>query len=804
MLKLLKYLCLIFLMTAVCLVYAADDVKVYIAPEEILEEEDGTLNIALPVESSVPDISLPKVEGLQWTESRGSSRQITLINGKQSGTLTLQFGFTPTRTGKITIPAFEISLKSGKTVTKPLTFEVRKAPDYSAGADVSNAMAFARLAFSEQERKTYYAGEKISVELRIFVRAPFALTGSPQGSIIAEPNDAAKIHDDSAMLRQKVLTLNNRQFFCYFLRKNITLQKAGTLQIKTRLKLTISDDNYGFFGDIRKHTVSATLPVTVSELPAPPADDVTFSGLIGTDFSIKPDLSPAPFTAGEPLTLKMTLQGKANFSMFRLPDIQLENFRVYSPEVNPEKDAAKISVTLLPLKSGKIPLNFNFSVFDRETAKYQKFGFSDTLDIKPGNTVTMPAAASTPLPATVPATEPQENSIPDDIGYLMPDSPTLTLPLIRNAVFPCSAFVIAAVLIFLVFLLVYIRKRTLEKDPEYGERMAALAKKKNLLKRLKNMPETGPDSALTEDLTAYLNAVLSLAPGTSLSEIADKIENRYPELAEGLHVIAATAWSPLNTGNQFGDAFRKKILKALAKLSIILLTFCLCIHATADEKTAAAAYDKGDYKTALQEYQKNIQSCQSSAAANANIAKCCYRMNDLPRALVFYERAHLLAPRNAAIRNELNLVRRKLELQEAYLLRSPADLPTFILRFLRADEWCILAAIFLLLTAVSAGCALIMRKRLPRILAILAAVFMTAALLAAFYQNRNENRENRAVSVNPTVLKNLPTDTSDNGLNLPAGTLVTISEERAEMTRVLVGNREGWVRSADLMMFRQK
>lgn len=59
------------------------------------------------------------------------------------------------------------------------------------------------------------------------------------------------------------------------------------------------------------------------------------------------------------------------------------------------------------------------------------------------------------------------------------------------------------------------------------------------------------------------------------------------------------------------------------------------------------------------------------------MGNCLYKLGDLPRALICYERASRLAPRDSDILENLNLVRRKLGLPEKYLIASPADIPPY-------------------------------------------------------------------------------------------------------------------------------
>jgi tetratricopeptide (TPR) repeat protein len=81
----------------------------------------------------------------------------------------------------------------------------------------------------------------------------------------------------------------------------------------------------------------------------------------------------------------------------------------------------------------------------------------------------------------------------------------------------------------------------------------------------------------------------------------------------------------------------------------LLLLLALPLFSRADENTALfdrgnTAFAKGNYQQAANDYQKIIDGGYQSAAVFFNLGNAYYRLGDLPSSLLYYEKAHKLAP----------------------------------------------------------------------------------------------------------------------------------------------------------------
>lgn len=100
-------------------------------------------------------------------------------------------------------------------------------------------------------------------------------------------------------------------------------------------------------------------------------------------------------------------------------------------------------------------------------------------------------------------------------------------------------------------------------------------------------------------------------------------------------------------------------LLALLSLSVPLLLSAMSRpEADALVTEANTAYAAGEYARALALYD-SVRTEYGSAALHYNIGNCHFKLNDIPRAILFYERALRLAPAANDIQANLELARQQ-------------------------------------------------------------------------------------------------------------------------------------------------
>jgi tetratricopeptide (TPR) repeat protein len=118
---------------------------------------------------------------------------------------------------------------------------------------------------------------------------------------------------------------------------------------------------------------------------------------------------------------------------------------------------------------------------------------------------------------------------------------------------------------------------------------------------------------------------------------------------------------------------------------ILLVWFALLAGGRADDlEQANRRFQAGDFAAAATTYQNLIDSSGPSAALLYNLANSQYRMGDYGPAILSYERAKLLAPRDPDLRVNLSLARKAAAVfdQSRYGPRVGA-----VISYLSRNEW---------------------------------------------------------------------------------------------------------------------
>ena len=429
---------------------AAPSIDATIEPQQIEVGESARLTI-LTSGSGTLSVTLPVVSGLEFRVV-GQSRQIQIINGAKIESTSTIIRVTAEEPGVFTIP--------GLTPTSP-PLVLRVNPSRGGGSSSllgngaspglgalvpgsSNAngirltpdgSAFVHL---EMPKHEIYVGESVPVEVQVGMRDGFAasINGLPQlnsgdftlNNLSRQPEHAAK-------------AIDGKPFTVYTWRSVLAAVKPGTYSLTFEAPVTVRvrtrpqrdsmlDDLLGdpflqnIFGTTVPKNVIVTSPAAaVKVLPLPtqgrPPD---FGGAVGT-FKISADLSASKNTAGDPLTLRMHVNGAGNFDRVESSMLRGDGqWKTYEPKAtfNPAdpigyRGEKIFEQPLIASQPGThtVPA-LNFSYFDPGTRRYE------TAHSSPLNVAVSPAADSTanePPPPANAAGAPADESH----GGLRPD-----------------------------------------------------------------------------------------------------------------------------------------------------------------------------------------------------------------------------------------------------------------------------------------------------------------------------------------------------------------------------------------------
>lgn len=219
-------------------------------------------------------------------------------------------------------------------------------------------------------------------------------------------------------------------------------------------------------------------------------------------------------------------------------------------------------------------------------------------------------------------------------------------------------------------------------------------------------------------------------------------------------------------------------------------------------RQARQSYDAGDYQKAITLYQKVLQQGQESAALHYNLGNAYFKMNAIGEAILHYEKAKRLAPRDRDIQFNLKVAR--LHVQD----RITAPEPSVFMRifnglkyFLNLNElgW-VTAVLFLIGSLLFAlwriGPDSRLRTLLSRVLVGWLVLFLLVApLLLSRTLEAHQNTEG-IVLTQEVKARSAPQDMSTEVFILHEGTKLQVEDTQYNWYKIkLPDEKEGWVHS---------
>jgi len=211
-------------------------------------------------------------------------------------------------------------------------------------------------------------------------------------------------------------------------------------------------------------------------------------------------------------------------------------------------------------------------------------------------------------------------------------------------------------------------------------------------------------------------------------------------------------------------------------------------------------YMDREYGKAIFCYDLVVSLGYKSASLFYNLGNAYYKRNDLPRAILYYEKARLLAPRDEDIRQNLAIANTR-------IIDKIDTIPEFFLKrwmnglagSLTPDQWALvslflfalaLGMLFLYATGIRYGI-----RKTGFITAVFMIVFSLASLMLMFNRKQFIKHSRGAIVMQPVVnVKSSPDNQGTNVFLLHEGTRVTLmdSVQQWKEIRIPDGNK-GWV-----------
>lgn len=273
---------------------------------------------------------IPKIDGLTIDYAGPShNRNIQIINGRhtESNVTIHQYNIVPEKVGTYKIPPIEFQINGKTCHTKSIQLTVSKGVDYSQYAFLQ-----VRIPKQETKQKTYL-GEVFPINIHLY----YALSSkyleerptiSSDGFVITEADQPS----------QRQVSRNNRIYNRVTFTCLARAVKTGELTIgpvvwkvpllfrdNSRRRRSLLDSPFfsdPFFNNdtIRRDVTLRSEPAQINALPLPVKERPnSFNGAIGNYSHMKVEVSPTTVTAGDPVTITMTIYGEGALETLSMP-----------------------------------------------------------------------------------------------------------------------------------------------------------------------------------------------------------------------------------------------------------------------------------------------------------------------------------------------------------------------------------------------------------------------------------------------------------------------------------------------------
>ncbi len=245
--------------------------------------------------------------------------------------------------------------------------------------------------------------------------------------------------------------------------------------------------------------------------------------------------------------------------------------------------------------------------------------------------------------------------------------------------------------------------------------------------------------------------------------------------------------------------------KLVVIISLSLLALGLHAQTVVQEKLmeqANQSYSSADYKSAASQYESILASGYESAGLYFNLGNTYFKMNDIPAAILYYEKARKLDPTDDNIRFNLGLANSK-------IIDKMEPLPEFFLKtwwksardFFSSDQWAkfgilgFILALFSLSFFIISGSVFL--RKISFWVGILMLAFMSVSLMFSLSGYREYSSKSSAIIFTPTVtVKSSPSDASVDLFVIHEGTKVVITDRVDGWSEVHLANGNvGWVKT---------
>lgn len=379
----------IFLLNAYCF---AEDVRFEVTVDKTRVGVGETIYLSLNFygTQSVATPYFPGVDGFDW-QYLGPSKKTSIINGVVSSSITHRYRLKALRDGEFKIPAFTIQYRGKSYTSEAITVKVVSAATRlqgAQGAATTKAQGLEERLFItiESDKRKAYVNELIPISVKLYANSltvkdiqypelthdgffmdEFKQPKQYQKSVGGVLHNVIEFNTNISATRAGELELGPAELVC----KILIREKTSRRSTPFFFDFGFDDD---FFGAYKTYPMTLEAPeisITAVSLPEEGKPD-NFSGALG-DYSFSVYSDAQEVQIGDPITLKMKIQGEGNMKTVIAPLLEFgDDFKVYEPEISQVGNLKIFEQIIIPTNDriDEIP-QIDFSFFDPKSSKYK-------------------------------------------------------------------------------------------------------------------------------------------------------------------------------------------------------------------------------------------------------------------------------------------------------------------------------------------------------------------------------------------------------------------------------------------------
>lgn len=246
-------------------------------------------------------------------------------------------------------------------------------------------------------------------------------------------------------------------------------------------------------------------------------------------------------------------------------------------------------------------------------------------------------------------------------------------------------------------------------------------------------------------------------------------------------------------------------------LTFLLLWFSLLTFAQNETlfNSGTEAYNQGDYNKAIDNYLKILENGQHSAELYYNLGNSYYKLNQIAPSIYYYEKALLLKPNDAEIKNNLGYAQNMtLDAISTIPKTGLAKIYQSVVGVLSFDQWGYIAVVcmilFVLLYIAFYYLKYATQKRVAFISGMLFLVFAVTAAVIAFISYGDFKRDRPAIVFSDeVVVKSEPNERSQEVFRLHEGTKLNVLEEFNDWKKIRISDGQiGWLVAENIKLLK--